>query len=66
MKIIKKSNIINQIVINNKNVGFVPTMGTLHEGHISLIQKSKKKCSITIVSIFVNPKQFNKNNYTDT
>ena len=60
MKIIKKSNIINQIVINNKNVGFVPTMGTLHEGHISLIQKSKKKCSITIVSIFVNPKQFNK------
>ena len=41
------------------DIGFIPTMGGIHKGHISLIEKSKRLCEKTIVSIFVNPKQFN-------
>ena len=41
------------------DIGFVPTMGGIHKGHLSLINKSNKLCKKTIVSIFINPKQFN-------
>lgn len=40
------------------SLGFVPTMGALHPGHISLIEASRKRCSQTVVSVFVNPQQF--------
>ena len=59
MKLIKEITDLNKAINKEKRLGFVPTMGNLHGGHESLIKISKKKCKKTLVTIFVNPTQFN-------
>ena len=60
MEIISDKKKLIKALQNYKNIGFVPTMGGIHKGHISLVKKSRQKCNKTVVSIFINKPQFNK------
>ena len=59
MKILLDNSSLFESLRPFNDLGFVPTMGGIHKGHLSLINKSKRLCKKTIVSIFLNPKQFN-------
>ena len=62
MKIFFNKTKLIKCIHYEKDLGFVPTMGAIHLGHISLVKKSMRQCNRTIVSIFINKPQFNKEN----
>ena len=66
MKIVKNlseiSKIVSDLYKSQKKINFIPTMGNIHPGHLSLITEANKFEGINLVSIFINPAQFNEDN----
>jgi len=62
MRIAKNIKELNNYTGSNQTIGFVPTMGSLHEGHFSLVKEAILETPLTVVSLFVNPTQFNDKN----
>ena len=58
MKIFRNKNNLIEEITGLKNLGFIPTMGALHKGHISLISKAQKESKKVLVSVYINAKQF--------
>ena len=58
-RIVELQNILFEVRKKQQTIGFVPTMGALHEGHASLIERSAEENDVTVVSVFLNPTQFN-------
>ena len=62
MKIISDKNKLIKIIHSETNLGFVPTMGAIHKGHISLIKRCINECKKIVVSIYINKPQFHRKN----